>query len=60
MGHLVALHPKDSSTHSFPGVVRIGLMKDLNAPAKLVVGALMILARPWKFRFRRVARGICL
>ncbi|KAE8138692.1 short-chain dehydrogenase/reductase [Aspergillus pseudotamarii] len=48
MEHLAASYPQVSFIHSFPGIVRTRLDRDLGTLAKHAISALMVLAKPWE------------
>ncbi|KAJ0414921.1 hypothetical protein BJY00DRAFT_305243 [Aspergillus carlsbadensis] len=51
MEHLASMHPQTSFIHTFPGVVRTRLARDLGTTAKFAISALMVLAKPWETPF---------
>ncbi|KAE8369985.1 hypothetical protein BDV27DRAFT_140882 [Aspergillus caelatus] len=51
MEHLASVYPQISFVHSFPGVVRTRLDRDLSTTAKYAISALMVLAKPWEIPF---------
>ncbi|KAL3440881.1 hypothetical protein BJX65DRAFT_289609 [Aspergillus insuetus] len=51
MEHLASVYPQTSFIHTFPGIVRTGLNRDLGTAAKCAISALMILAKPWEIPF---------
>ncbi|KAH8430541.1 uncharacterized protein LDX57_008205 [Aspergillus melleus] len=51
MEHLAALYPQTSFVHSFPGVVRTRLDRDLSGIARSAMSTLIFLARPWEISF---------
>ncbi|KAL3495813.1 hypothetical protein BJX62DRAFT_252843 [Aspergillus germanicus] len=51
MEHLASIHRQTSFIHTFPGIVRTGLNRDLGTAAKCAVSALMVLATPWEIPF---------
>ncbi|GLA91218.1 hypothetical protein AtubIFM61612_005550 [Aspergillus tubingensis] len=51
MEHLAASYPQISFIHSFPGLVRTRLDRDLGGIAKTALSALLLLGRPWETGF---------
>ncbi|KAL3463944.1 short-chain dehydrogenase/reductase [Aspergillus heterothallicus] len=51
MEHLASIHPQTSFIHTFPGIIRTGLNRDLGTTAKCAISALMVLAKPWEIPF---------
>lgn len=51
MEHLGSSCPQTSFIHSFPGLVRTRIGRDMGAVTKLAVNALMVLAKPWEIPF---------
>lgn len=51
MEHLASHYPQISFIHSFPGVVRTRLNRDLGTTAKYALNALMVIAKPWEIPF---------
>ncbi|RDW61782.1 uncharacterized protein DSM5745_10454 [Aspergillus mulundensis] len=47
LSHLATSNPTVSFTHSFPGVVRTGIIRDMGLAVRLAIRALWVLARPW-------------
>ncbi|KAJ5390381.1 short-chain dehydrogenase/reductase [Penicillium cataractarum] len=51
MEHLASHYPQVSFIHSFPGIVRTRLNRDLGTVAKCAVNALVAIAKPWEIPF---------
>jgi hypothetical protein len=51
MEHLASIYPEISFIHTFPGIVRTGLNRDLGTAAKCAISALMVPAKPWEIPF---------
>ncbi|CAG8076718.1 unnamed protein product [Penicillium olsonii] len=51
MEHLASVYPQTSFVHSFPGIVRTRLDRDLCTVAKCAMKALIVLAKQWEISF---------
>ncbi|GLA26394.1 hypothetical protein AnigIFM63326_003547 [Aspergillus niger] len=51
MEHLASVYPQISFIHSFPGIVRTRLDRDLSTTARHALKALVVLAKPWEIPF---------